>query len=891
MRVIRSLLIVAALLLVLPYSALAEVRVLLLPFDMHGKTDISGTRREVMEALASSLDSEGALIAGIAELKEEVLKSGTKTFGDESAFTLSRKVPADFAVVGSVVVIGEAIEVNWHILDLKTRAAVGFYYKSSGARWEILKKIKEAAPEVYQRMLASLKARPAVKSGVIDAITVAGNRRVDAEAVLKKITSKAGSPYSPDDVKEDLRAIYATGYFDDVSADLSDRATGKVLTFTVKEMPFIKKISFRGNSELKDDKLKDSVTIKENTVLDRVLLGENAEKIKTQYSEEGYYNASVTPVVESDGLEASVIFDINEGPEVKVKRITFIGNEHFSDRKLKGLMTTSEAGIFSFLTKSGKYNEFTLQNDIAIIMSKYFDNGFIRADIIDHRVLLSEDKKWFYITIALSEGDQFSIGSIDIKGEILPSTTKETLLEKLKLESGQVFSRTKMSKGIEAITDVYGDAGYAYADIKPLTDVNPGKKTIDVTLDIKTNDIVYIERIDISGNVRTRDKVIRRELELGEGDQYRSSELKRSRNNLKRLGYFEDVRIGQTQGGAPDRIKLDVAVRERPTGSVSLGFGYSSVDKLIGTASVSQSNFMGTGLKLDLSGTVSSTSSKYILGFTEPWLFDRPISAGADVYNTDRDYPDFKQTKNGFDVRFGVPVYDRYTRGFLTYKLEDVKISNVQDTASTLIKDQEGKSTESSVTATVRRDTRDDAFFPTEGEVLTGTVQFSGGPLGGTNHFIKYEGDAVKFFALPWETTISLHGSAGYIQGYQGKTVPIYEKYYLGGLNSLRGFKTRTVSPKDPDTGDLVGGNTMMTVNAEFLFPLFSEQGVKGLIFFDAGNSYKGRIDFGDIRTAAGIGVRWFSPLGPLRLELGFNLDKREGEASKQWDFAIGTIF
>ncbi|HXI09622.1 MAG TPA: BamA/TamA family outer membrane protein, partial [Thermodesulfobacteriota bacterium] len=301
--------------------------------------------------------------------------------------------------------------------------------------------------------------------------------------------------------------------------------------------------------------------------------------------------------------------------------------------------------------------------------------------------------------------------------------------------------------------------------------------------------------------------------------------------------------------------------------------------------------FMGTGIKLDLSGTVSSTSSKYILGFTEPWLLDKPITAGADVYNTDRDYPDFKQTKNGFDIRFGVPVYDRYTRGFLTYRLEDVKISNVQDTASNLIKEQEGKSTESSITTTIRRDTRDDAFFPTDGAVLTGTVQFSGGPLGGTNHFIKYEGDAVKFFALPWDTTISVHGSVGYIQGYQGKTVPIYEKYYLGGLNSLRGFKTRTVSPKDPDTGDLIGGNTMMTVNTEFLFPLMSEQGVRGLIFFDAGNSYKGRIDFGDIRTGAGVGVRWLSPLGPLRLELGFNLHKREGEASKQWDFAIGTVF
>lgn len=893
MRFIRSLLIIFTLLLVFPYPALAQsqVRVLLLPFGMHSQTDISGTRKQVMETLASVLDSSGARIVGIDEIKAEVLKDKAVVFNDESAFRLSGRVPADFAIVGSLTRIGSTTDVDWHILDLREKASVGFYFKSAAAEANLLARVKEAAPQVFERMLQALKARPAVKTGVIDSITVTGNRRVDAEAILKKVTSKAGSPYSPDDVKEDLRAIYATGYFDDVSADLSDRATGKVLTFIVREMPFIKKIEFRGNSELKEDKLKDSVTIKENTVLDRVLLGENAAKIKAQYAEEGFYNATVNPVIETDGVEARVIFDINEGPEVRVRRITFIGNRFFSAGKLKGFMTTSEAGILSFATKSGKFNDFVLQNDLAIIMSKYYDNGFIRADVIEKRVLLSEDKKWFYITIALSEGDQFRIGKVDVTGDILPSTTKEELIDKLKIKSGEVFSRTRMSQGIEAVTDVYGDKGYAYADIKPLTQSDPEKKTIDVTLDIKTNDLVYIERIDISGNVRTRDKVIRRELELGEGDQYRSSELKRSRNNLKRLGYFEDVRINQTQGSAPDKMKLDVDVRERPTGAVSLGFGYSSVDKLIGTASVSQSNFMGTGIRLELSGTVSASSSKYVLGFTEPWLFDKPLSAGADVYNTDRTYPDFTEGKKGFDVRFGFPIYDRYSRGYLTYKLEDVKITNVADTASTLIKEQAGKSTESSITLTAKRDTRDDAFFPTEGEVLTATAQFSGGPLGGTNHFVKYEADAVKFFALPWDTTISFHGVIGHVQGLKDHVVPIYERYYLGGINSIRGFKTRTISPKDPVTGDLIGGNTMMAVNTEFLFPLMPEQHVKGLVFFDAGNAYKGRIDFGDIRTSAGVGIRWFSPLGPLRLELGFNLGKRPGETSRQWDFAIGTVF
>ena len=316
-------------------------------------------------------------------------------------------------------------------------------------------------------------------------------------------------------------------------------------------------------------------------------------------------------------------------------------------------------------------------------MGHYFDNGYINADIVEHRVLLSQDKKWFYITMALTEGEQFRIGTVDIKGELL--VPREELLDKLNLKTGDIFNRTRLSKGIEAVADVYGDKGYAYADIKPMTKVDDKTRTIDITIDIRKNELVYIERIDITGNTRTRDKVIRREVELGEGDLFASSEIKKSMNNLRRLGYFDNVNILRSRGTTGDRMKLSVDVNERPTGQISMGFGYSSVDKLIGTASISQSNFMGTGIKLDLSGTLSASSSKYVLGVTQPWLFDKPISAGFDIYNTEKEYPDFKLSKKGFDIRFGFPITRRATRGYLTYKLEDINISDVAPTALPLI--------------------------------------------------------------------------------------------------------------------------------------------------------------------------------------------------------------
>ncbi|MEK6760220.1 MAG: outer membrane protein assembly factor BamA [Deltaproteobacteria bacterium] len=877
--------------LLAPLSARAQssLKVLVLPFEINSPTDASAFRRDVMEGLASALDRSGAEIVGIEAVKEMMLNKGVSRFTEEEAKALSKTVRYDFVILGSVARNGETAEANWRVLEAGTMNEAALYKKTSASEAEVISLVRLSGAEVFEKMFAVIKARPAVKSGIIDRIAVVGNKRVDTAAIMKKLTSRASEPFSPDDVKEDIRAIFSTGFFDDVSADLSDTTSGKVLTFIVKEMPFVRKVEFRGNSELKNEKVREALSMKENTALDRVLMNENAEKIKALYAEEGFYLTTVKPLVESDGLEAKVIFEINEGPEVKVKRITFIGNSHFDDSRLKGFMTTAEKGFFSVLTSSGKFNEYVFHNDLAMIMGRYFDDGFINADILDQRVLLSEDKKWFSITVAVSEGDQFRVGAVDVSGEIL--TTKEELIEKFKLSKGDVFNRSKLTKWIDAVTEVYGDKGYAYAEIKPVTDLDTVNKTIDITLDIKKNELAYIERIDITGNLKTRDKVIRREIELGEGDLFSTSSMKRSRNNLRRLGYFEDVRVKQAQGSAGDKIKLDVDVKERPTGSLSLGFGYSSVDKLIGTASISQANFMGTGLKLDLSGTMSASSSKYVLGFTEPWLFDKPISAGFDLYKTERQYPDFTLRKNGFDVRLGFPITNRYTRGYVTYRLEDVHIYDVAEVAAAYIKDQQGTSTESSIKGQIKRDTRDDAFFPSEGSVENLSVEFAGGPIGGSTYFVKYEADAVKYFPGPWETTFSVRGSTGYVHSYSGKEVPVYERYYLGGINSIRGFQTRSISPKDQATGDSIGGKSMVVFNAEFLFPLLPEQNIKGLLFFDMGNAYTGRIDLGNMKRSAGTGVRWFSPMGPLRLELGFNLDPKDGESGQEWDFTIGSAF
>lgn len=873
-------------------TALAQgppLNVLVVPFALQGTGDLAAARRNIMNTFAVSLQTAGAKIVGIAELRDAMLKAGVSQFTEAAAFELGAAVKADYAIMGAIESQGGAIGVEWRLIELASKGTVAAYAKSSPSEAGVLTELRKSAQSIYSKMISVSSARPAVKTGVISRIEVSGTRRIDKEAVLKKTLSKAGQPFSIDDVREDIRSIYATGYFDDVSADLSDTASGKTLTFIIKEMPFIKKIAFKGNSEIKDDKLKESVTIKENTVLDRPLLEYNAEKIKGVYAEDGYYLTTVRPVLDSDGVETTVTFEINEGPEVKVKRIVVIGTDHFDEDDIKGFMDTDEKGIFSSVTDSGKFDEQKFENDLAVIMGKYYDEGYISAEVIDHRVTLSEDKKWFFISIAIYEGVQYSIGEISVAGDIL--TTKEELIDKLKLEAGDLFNRTQFSKGLDAINDVYGDKGYAYADVKPITNLDADKKLVNIILDIKKNELTYIERVDITGNTMTRDKVIRREIELGEGELFSSSALKRSRNNLKRLGYFEDVQIKDSQGTGPDKLNLNVGVVEKPTGSVSIGVGYSSVDKLVGTASLSQTNFKGTGIKLDVSGSISASSTKYVIGVTEPWLFDMPLSAGFDLYNTEKEYSNYKLTKKGFDVRLGFPVADRYTYGFLTYKFEEVLVDNVTAGAPTFIKDQEGKANEASLKAAIKRDTRDDAFFPTEGAVVNISTEVAGRIFGGTKDYVRYETDNIKFFPLPLDTTVSVRGNLGYIEGYSGHQVPIYERYYLGGINSLRGFRTRTVGPKDRATGEVIGGKSMALASLEFLFPLLKEQGFRGLVFFDIGNAYESRIDLGDLRKSAGAGVRWYSPIGPLRFEYGINLDQRGDEKDHQWEFTVGTNF
>jgi outer membrane protein insertion porin family len=455
------------------------------------------------------------------------------------------------------------------------------------------------------------------------------------------------------------------------------------------------------------------------------------------------------------------------------------------------------------------------------------------------------------------------------------------------------FNRDAIRQDVLALTDVYADKGYAHADVFPEVATDPENLTVDITFHITQNDPVYFERINISGNTKTRDKVIRRELKVFEQELYSSKRLKRSVADLFRMDYFEDVKVNPRPGTADDRMILDIEVVEKPTGTFTFGGGYSAVDKLYVMASVSERNFLGRGQILELAVQTGGSSRQYTFGFTEPWLFNIPLSAGVDGYRMERDYDDYDRESTGGALRMGYPLFD-FTRGYVKYAYDISDITNVSEAYKSIITAK--KYEESSVSLSFVYDSRNRQFNPSEGSRHSLTLKYAG--LGGNIGYGKGIAETGWYFPLFWGTVGFLHGEGGYVEKVSGKELPDWERFYLGGINSVRGFDWRDISPveKYDDNNPIsVGGNEYVQFNAEFLFPIIKDAGLVGLVFYDAGNTWAEDRDnaesYSGLRDSYGFGIRWYSPMGPLRLERGYIIDPQPGEGSGRWEFSMGGSF
>ncbi len=851
-------------------------KVALFPFDVHS-TSLEKAA-DLQEAIYQGVVRELLKLKTIRLVEREQITAATKgkSLNDALTIEVGEKAGASYAVSGSVSEFGDRISVDVRLIDVREgKVLPGVFVQGRG---------RENLDAILAQLRADILIRIASDERIVR-VEFKGNRKIEASAINQVLKSAPGNILTDADLSADIKAIFKMGYFDDVTAEVTDVAEGKAITFVVVEKPMITEIRIQGNKALKKDDIEGAMSVRNRQTVNPEKLKTDMEKIKALYDGKGFYNAEIRYTIEKAGeRDVQIIVSIVENEKLFIRGISFEGNRTFTTKELKNMMTTNEWGIFHFFTDSGLLKKDQLKQDVGKLNAFYLNNGFINAQIGEP--VITYDRDGIRVKIPISEGKQFRVGKVAITGDEL-ATPRADLLAKLQIRKKDFYDREAIMKDMDTLTQACNDEGYASADVVPRTEPQEKTQTVDVTYEINKAKLVYFNRINIIGNNKTRDNVIRRQLSVVEGDLYSRTKLKDSYMALNQLHYFEEIDFQSEKGPDETLTDVNIHVKEKPTGMFSIGAGYSALDHAMVSAQVSQQNLFGRGQTLSLKASVGSISTLYDISFTEPWLFDMPLWSKFDLWNLYREYDSYNLDSKGFGATFGYPLY-RYVTGYVGYRLSLDNVKDILNTASYYIKKQAGETTSSGVSVTLTRDSTDDPIFPSTGSKNSASVEYTGGPLLGDVSYTRYGAASSWFFPLPLDTVVGVRGRIGYMQPNEGKEVPIFERYYLGGINSLRGL--RDVGPIDPATGDPIGGLTMLTFNVDYIFPLIKNAGMKGVLFFDTGNSWESGYHLGDMRRTAGIGIRWYSPIGPLRLEWGYVLDRKENESTNRWEFAIGMF-
>ena len=858
--------------------------VAVLPFRLHTPEPLDHLKRDLQEMLTTRLADEDLPVITPAMINRHPKAFWTILPVDE-IISLGRDIGADWLITGDLTQIGRRISMDLKVFDITTKAPPFSIFITEDDLDRVNLAVERAATSIKNQIAGVTQ---------IDSIVVEGNKRVESEALLAVIKSKKGDGIDYDQLNADLRSIYKLGYFQDVSIETEKGPKGNIIIFRVKEKESIASISFEGNKKVKDDDLLKEVGIKLYSILNPSEITQSINRLEEYYRQKGYYTVEIKEkILDLPNNEVSLIYDVNEGEKVYIKKIEFVGNKQFDDGDLQDVLQTKKRGWLSWVTKTGLLDREKLEFDRHKLISFYHNQGYLRAKVGEPNITYVEDEG-LTITIEIIEGVPYEVNDVQIAGDLIMPDAD--LLKVVKIKNEKYFSREVVRRDTLTLREMYADLGFAYADVTPLTAEDDEKHLVDITYRISKREKVRFERINISGNDRTRDKVIRRELDVIEGEFFSGEGLRRSTQNLHRLGFFEDVEIQTKKGNQDNLIVLDINVKERATGNLSMGVGYSSFDKTTGTFQLSENNLFGRGQKAQAAVTIGSRTLDFTLSFTEPWFLDRRLSVTPMIYRYKREYDEYTKDSQGGGLAVGFPIrrIDRFTTVNLGYHYDDAEITDIGPYAAPEIQEQAGRNVTSSINFRITRDSRDKLWDTTRGSINSFRFEYAGDPLGGTVAFNRYEPRTAWFFPLFWETVFLVQGRWGYLdERPKDGTLPSFQKYRIGGINTVRGFETYSISPIDPETGDKVGGEKMMVYNFEYRFPLLKSQGVTGLVFFDAGNVWRKEqnYSFSDLRTSAGGGIRWYSPIGPLRLEYGINLDPRPDEDSGKFEFAVGGSF
>ena len=746
----------------------------------------------------------------------------------------------------------------------------------------------------------------AEQAGVkVTAIEIRGNKRIELPAIAGRLTLKPGDPYTTENVRGQIKILYETGFFEDVQVETESGSGGVALAFLVREKPFITEIVFDGNQELSDDKLKEKITIKSQAFLDQPQAKESAEKIRLAYQGDGYFNCRVIPIVQTlDEDRKRLTFFVKEGDKARVKTVNFDGLHAATKDEMFKVMATREwvpwYGLItqqklpSFLSDAGVLKREEMNNDVERIKEILLNKGYLNVQVGLPTAELSDDQKWFVISYTVMEGEPFTVGEIGFRGNTVFEDPE--LRAGLKMKEGEIFQRQKIHDEVTRLKDLYGGRGYAFADVSPNVNPNMVDRTAAIILTIKEGELMRIRQININGNEKTKDNVIRREIRVDEQDVIDTPALKRSFQRLNNLNFFETVEILPEQVG-PDKVDLNVRVKEKPTGQFSIGGGFSTLDKLVAIADITEGNIGGNGWMGRIRGQLGQERQLGLITFRNPYLNDSLTSLQLDLFRSQTNYVTYSEKKTGGSVTFG-RWFSEYVSGSFSLVAEEINYSNPQaglcPDQSPLVCNQLGTQTTTGFRTSLTRDTRDYQMDPRTGWRTSVAFGLGTPYLGGTNDFYKYTLDVMKYTPLPYDTRLSVRARYGVVEGLntgsEHKPVPLTELYFVGGINTMRGFVFGKAGPVTT-SNTLLGAASELIFNFDFIFPISEEAKLNGDIFFDYGKGFAGSSVSTPLRSAAGLEGRWVSPFGPLRAAYGINLDPNPGERKGVFEFTIGSLF
>ena len=768
----------------------------------------------------------------------------------------------------------------------------------AGPRWLVIM--------VFIALVCSLLpvfAFAAEPAGVkVTTIEIRGNKRIELPAILGRLTLKPGDPYTPENVRGQIKILHETGYFEEVQVETEAGTGGTALAFLVREKPFITEIVFDGNTALSDDKLKEKITIKSQAFLDQLQAKESAEKIRLAYQGDGYFNCSVIPVVQTlDEDRKRLTFLVKEGDKARVKTVEFDGLHAATKDEMFKVMATREwipwHGLItqlklpSILSDAGVLKREEMNNDVERVKEVLLNKGYLNARVGLPTVELSEDKKWFVVTYAVMEGEPFTIGEIGFRGNTVFEDLE--LRQGLRMKEGEIFQRQKLRDEITRLNDLYGSKGYSFADVSPNVVPNTTERTASIILTVKEGEMMRIRQINISGNEKTKDNVVRREIRVDEQDVIDTPALKRSFQRLNNLNFFETVEILPAQVGA-DKVDLNVRVKEKPTGQFSVGGGFSTLDQVVAIADITEGNLGGNGWMGRVRGQLGARRQIGLITFRNPYVNDSLTSMQLDVYATATNYITYFEKKTGASVTLG-RYLSEYTSGSVSLFVEELNFKNpavgICPDRFPIVCRQLGSQSSTGFRTSLARDTRDYYMDPRTG--WRAAVGFDVGTpyLGGTNNFYKYYVDVIKYIPLPFDTRFSFRARYGAAVGLGGEPIPLTERYFVGGINTIRGFAFGRAGPVT-NSNSLLGASKQLIFNNDFIFTISADAKLNGVIFFDYGKGFDDDEQISSkLRKTVGLEGRWISPFGPLRAAYGINIDPNPGERKGVFEFTIGTLF